>query len=298
MGESDRILERKVLNKQLFIWRLVAIIMTLAIFSLIYSKGNGFKTSPYIASISIDGEIFENADREKNLTKIAEDSNIKAVILNINSPGGSSFGGESVYNSIVEIRKRKPVVAVMGSIAASAGYMVTLPANHIIARNSTITASIGAIFISPEFSELAKKLGVNFIVLKSGQFKSEPLPFNGPISQEVKKMLESLIDNQYDMFFAMVEKHRKIPIAKLRAIADGRVLTGSQALNAGLIDQIGANKEAVEWLASQNIDVKHLKVQELPLYETKRLSLFSDFKSTILGAKSFLQMFSNTSVRV
>jgi protease-4 len=298
MGDADRILERKVLNKQLFIWRVLAITMIFAIFSLIYSRSNNFRGASYIASISVIGEIFENADREKNLARIAEDPNIKAVIFNITSPGGSSYGGESLYGSILEISKRKPVVAVMGTLATSAGYMASLAANHIIARNSTITSSIGAIFISPEFSELAQKLGVNFIVLKKGRFKAEPLPFKGPITPEAKQMIGSLLDDQYNMFFAMVAKHRKIPKSKLMELADGQLLTGSQALRAGLIDQIGSNKEAMEWLAAQNIDVEHLKVQEIPLYETKGFSLLTDLKSMILSATSFLKMFASTDIRV
>ena len=300
MGTSDKILEKRTLSKQLFIWRVVAIVMIAAIFFLIYSKTKNFKNRPYIASISIFGEIFENHIREKKLAELAEDPRIKAVMIHISSPGGTSYGGESLYNSILDIKRKKPVVVVMGTLATSAAYMAALGSDHIIARNSTITASIGAIFMSPEFSELAKKLGVNFIVLKKGKLKADPLPFNGPINKEAKQMINSLLDNQYNMFFEMIVKHRKISKNKLAVIADGRIVTGSQAFEYGLIDQIGAEKEAYAWLASKSINVKALKTQEVSLYRSEGIGLlsFKDLKSVIMSLKNFLGIFSRSNVQV
>ena len=294
MGISDQILEKKVLSKQLFIWRVIAIIMIIIILLLAHHKTMSFKGKSYIASISVGGEIFENRIREKKLARIADDSRIKAVIFHINSPGGTTYGGESLYHSIAEIKKKKPVVVVMGTLATSAGYMAALGADHIIARNSTITASIGTMFMSPEFSGLAKKLGVNFIVLKKGKLKSEPLPFNGPINKESKRMINSLLENQYDMFFDMVAKHRKIPKHKLIAIADGRIVTGSQALTLGLIDQIGAQKEAVEWLSTKNINVKKFKIKEISLLKSdgiRTILSLKSLKSVIMDLRKFLKIF-------
>jgi protease-4 len=295
MGAADKILEQRVLSKKLLFWRAAAIVAIVIMFFLVYSKGSTLKQSQYIASISVVGEIFEDGIREKNLAKIANDPQIKAVIFNISSPGGSSYGGESLYSSILEIGKKKPVVAVMGTMATSAGYMAALGANHIIARNSTVTASIGTIFIYPEFSELAKKLGVQVVVLKKGKLKAEPLPFNGPITPEAKQMITSLLEDQYNMFYDMVARHRKIPRNKLEALSDGRVLTGSQALSYGLIDQIGANKEAIAWLNSQNKRLKNLKVKEIPLYEARKMFGFDDLKSMLVNLKDILRMFANSS---
>jgi len=291
MGASDKILEKKLLRRQLFIWRILTILAIAAIFLLAYSKNGKFAEKSYVARIAITGEIFEDRLRETKLAEIAENPRIKAVIVHISSPGGTSYGGESLYNSILEIKKKKPVVAVMGTLATSAGYMAVLGADHIVARNSSITASIGAIFISPEFSELAKKIGVKFVVFKKGKLKAEPLPFGGLINEEVKQMINSLLDNQYSMFFEMVAKHRKISQDKLAVIADGRVLTGEQAFECGLIDQIGAEKEAREWLNSKGIDMKAIEIKKVSLEKAdgiRNIFSFKDFKSTILDLRGIL----------
>jgi protease-4 len=296
MGDSDKILERKALNRKLFIWRVLAVVMTVALLFFACSKAPNLKAMSYIASISISGEILEDPIREKKLSDIAKDSKIKALIVNINSPGGTSYGGESLYNSIAKIKAKKPVVVVMGTMATSAGYMAALSADHIIARNSTITASIGALFLSMRYGELTKKLGVNFVVLKKGKLKAEPLPFGGPISEEAKKMIDSLLDDQYGMFLDMVLKHRKLSNASIEVIADGRVLTGSQAFKYGLIDQIGATDEALAWLSSRGISVKSLKVIDIPLYDPnnmKKIFYFKDIKSVI---KDIIRIFSGISM--
>ncbi|NRA73903.1 MAG: signal peptide peptidase SppA [Rickettsiales bacterium] len=293
MGTSDQILAKKFLSKQLFIWRIAVIALIIVILFVGYSKIIQPTSNPYIARVYIRGEIFEDPIREQGLAKIANNPKIKAVIFHISSPGGTTYGGESLYHSIYDINKKKPVVVVMGTVAASAGYMASLGASHIIARNSTITASIGALFISPEFSELAKKIGVNFIVLKKGKLKSEPLPFNGPINKESEAMINSLLEDQYNMFFNLVVKHRKFSKQKLMTIADGRILTGSQAFDAGLIDQIGAEKEAFEWLSSKDTTLKKLKIKGVSLLKPRGIKTIfplDDLKSAIIGLKDLLKL--------
>lgn len=297
MGVSDEILEKRSLKRQLFIWRVSAILTIIAILFLGYSKVISPRRNAYIARIYIGGEIFEDPIREQGLAKVAKDSKIKGVIIHISSPGGTTYGGESLYHSIAAISKRKPVVVVMGTMATSAGYMASLGASHIIARNSTVTASIGILFISPEFSELAKKLGVNFIIMRKGKFKADPLPFNGPISKESEKVLNSLLEDQYNMFFDIILKHRKISKQVLTSVADGRVLTGSQAFEVGLIDQIGAEKEAVAWLSSKNKKFSKLRIRDISLSRPKGIKTIfpiDDLKSMIVNLKDFFKLFASS----
>jgi len=224
----------------------------------------------FIAEVNIEGVIFQNKYRSKVLEKIAKDDKIKAVLVNINSPGGGIVGSEVLYENLKNISLSKPIVVLMGSVAASGGYMAAMASDHVIARNGTLTGSIGVIMESPNVAELAEKVGVKFNSYKSSPLKAAPSLFENP-SEYVNKVIQSSIDDSYSFFVSLVMDSRAKKInKKYQKIAfDGRVFTGRQALKVGLIDKIGGKKEALDYLSKQNID-KDLALKEVKIYKEEK----------------------------
>jgi protease-4 len=178
------------------------------------------------------------------LERARKDDDIQAVVLRIDSPGGSPAASEEIYREIKRVRSIKPVYASMGDVAASGGYYVASACNRIYADNSTITGSIGVIFESTNLSGLFKKLGVNVEVVKSGKYKDIGSP-NRPMTPEEKKLIQSMINDTFDQFIDAVSEGRKMPRAKVKSLATGAVFTGRQAKGLGLIDDIGGLRETV-----------------------------------------------------
>ena len=272
---SDYLLDRLQLKSKISFWR-NAVLCVLAVF-LIYSvsKSSGNTSASilqesHIARIVIDGEIVEDSYREQLLEKLAENDSAKAVIMQLNTPGGTAYGGENLYNSIRKISNKKTVVAVIGTGATSAGYMVAVAADSIFAGNTSITGSIGVILITEEFSELAKKLGVGFIVLKSGDLKAEPL-FNHKMTDKVKEVTMELIMDDHNFFVDLVSERRQMPRDQVLNLADGRVFTGRQALGNKLIDAIGDEDAAVGWLVVNKDIAKDLPIKDLALYKEEKM---------------------------
>jgi len=276
-------------------WKNIALL--LAVFSVLLAVrfifGGGlsqeFVEGDYIAEIKIEGVIFEDDFRSKILKEIAEDKLIKAVIVNIDSPGGGIVGSEILFDDLRTIAAKKPIVVLMGSLAASGGYMAAVASDYIIAHNGTLTGSIGVLMESPEFTELANKIGVKFNSYKSSPLKGSPSPFekSNPLVNSV--IQESLADS-YQFFSELVRDRRGVKINPKFAstVFDGRVFTGRQALRVGLIDEIGGKDEALSYLSGQKIDVKKLTVKEVKI--TKDEEKFFDKIFSILpffnGAKS------------
>lgn len=224
----------------------------------------------FIAEVNIEGVIFQNKYRSDVLAKIANDDKIKAVIVNINSPGGGIVGSEILYEDLKNISKKKPIVALMGSVAASGGYMASVASQYIIARNGTLTGSIGVIMESPEMTQLADKIGVKFNSYKSSPLKGSPSLFEKP-TPYVDNVIQSSIDDSYDFFVGLVlgSREKKIKKQYLKIAFDGRVFTGRQALEVGLIDEIGGKNQALNYLYKKNID-KNLPVKEVKTYKDEK----------------------------
>ncbi len=261
-------------------WKNVAFLFALFSLLLAFKLMNGGRLSDelvdgnYIANINIEGIIFEDDYRSKVLEKVATEKNIKAVIININSPGGGIVGSEILFNDLRNIAKEKPMVVVMQSLAASGGYMAAVASDYIIAYNGTLTGSIGVLMESPEVTDLAAKIGVKFNSYKSSPLKGSPSPFEKSNSL-VDRVIQESINDSYKFFADLVKERRGEKInAKLKhVIFDGRVFTGRQALEAGLIDQIGGKKEALTYLEANKIDVKKLPVKEVDIIEKKDIFL-------------------------
>jgi protease IV len=281
------------LKNKLHKWKNIAIISI--IFSIIISLKIIFGGSlndvvtegNFIAEVKIEGIILEDDYRSKILNKIAENKNIKAVIVNINSPGGGIVGSEILFNDLSYIASQKPIVVLMGSLAASGGYMAAIASDYIIAHNGTLTGSIGVLMESPQLTELADKIGIKFNSYKSSPLKGSPSPFEKP-NFAINKVVNDSIKDSYQFFTELVLSKRSEKIApNLRGIAfDGRFFTGRQALKVGLIDEIGGKKDAINYLQTKNIDTKKLEIKEIKVFEEKKI-----FLEKIFGSMDFLQDF-------
>jgi protease-4 len=248
--ETDLLLDRRRLKRRLFAWRVVAVLAAV-IAVLVAIGGNGLPVrGSHLARLSVTGIITENRKLTEAVAALADDASVPALIVFINSPGGSVAGGESLHDAIALVAAKKPVVAVMGGTAASAGYMIAMPAARVFAREATLTGSIGVLLETGEVSGLLGKLGVTAEAITSGPLKDQP-SFIRPLSPEGRDVLHGLVMDMYDQFVGMVAAGRHMSIDKVRQLADGRAYTGRQALGLGLIDQIGGEPEARRWLEAQ-----------------------------------------------
>ncbi|WP_033070617.1 signal peptide peptidase SppA [Thalassospira australica] len=253
--DADILLDRRRLKKSIFRWRVVAVVAVLAVI-VIGLSGTAVKDSvmgtlgPKIVEITIEGVIAEDPYLLDALSAIEEDSDVVGVIVHINSPGGTMVGGETLYEALRRIGETRPIVAEMGTVAASGGYMTAIAADHIVARRGTITGSIGVIFQSMNFTGTLEKLGVEPMTVKSGPLKAAPNPFE-PVDAAAKSAMQGLISDMFEVFVGMVADRRDLPVDTVRSLADGRVYTGQQAVANGLIDEIGGRREALSWLEEE-----------------------------------------------
>jgi protease-4 len=168
-------------------------------------------------------------------------------LLYVNSPGGTTAGGEALYQGLREIAKKKPVVAQFGTVAASAGYIVGLATDHIVARGNSITGSVGVIVQWPEVVQLLDKLGVKMNEVKSGPLKASPSPFE-QLDEPSRKVAEGMVNDGFKWFVSLVETRRGVKAADIPGLMDGRIFSGREALQSKLVDQLGGEDEAVKWL--------------------------------------------------
>lgn len=262
--DADYLIDRHRLKRRLTFWRVTAIVIAVALIALAIGRFTGATSQSYIARLDVDQIIINDEDRLKALDAIIDDTNVKALLVKINSPGGTIVGGEALYHALVRVNEKIPVVAVMGDLATSAGYMIAVAADHIVARQGTITGSIGVLFQTTEVTELLNNLGISVDAIKSGPLKAEPSPFK-KMTPEVREATQSLVDDMYAMFVGMVATHRDMSPQKARSLADGRVFTGRMALKEGLIDAIGGEREAIKWLTEEKGLDGELPVQAIKI---------------------------------
>jgi protease-4 len=260
--ETDLLLDRRRLKRRLVFWRVFAVV-ALVVAVLAGLRGAGLRPEgAHITRVSVNGIITEDRKLTESIDKLATDSRVKAVILSIDSPGGSVSGGETLHDAIARVAAKKPVVVTMGGLAASAGYMIAVPATRIFAREATLTGSIGVLLETGEVSGLLGKLGISAEVVRSGPLKDEP-SFVRPLSPAGKDVLQGLVNDMYGQFVDMVAAGRHMDPAKVRALGDGRAYTGRQALGLGLVDAIGGEREAKAWLVSAKGVPAGLPVEDL-----------------------------------
>lgn len=256
--EADLLIDRRRLKRRLALWRALALLLAaggvgLFAFDRVGSDALGGVALPgreHVARLTVRGVIAEDRKRADALDRLARDRAVRAVVVVIDSPGGSVGGGEALFAQLRTIAERKPVVAVLQGTAASAGYLVALSAERVFAREGTVTGSIGVLLQSVDASEALARLGIRAETIASGPLKDQPSPFR-PLTPEAREALNRVVQDLQDQFVARVVASRRLPEAAVRAVADGRVLTGRQALAAGLVDAIGGEREARVWLAAE-----------------------------------------------
>jgi protease IV len=249
--EADAIAARRVLRRKVTFWR----VATIAIFSgallalALFAGGQSGTYHDHIARIRIDGLITGDEKTIKLINEVEREDHAVAVIVRINSPGGTTVGSEALYESLAKLAEKKPVVAVMDTVAASGGYIVALPSHRIFARGNTITGSIGVIFSWPEMSKLLEMVGVKMEEIKSGELKAAPSPY-APMTPKTREVSAAMVADSFQWFTGLVAERRKLSQARVLELSDGRVYTGRQALAADLIDELGGEDQALAWLES------------------------------------------------
>lgn len=198
-----------------------------------------------IGLVKVEGVIKSSDTYLKLLDKLEGDEDVKAIVLRVDSPGGVVGACQEIHDKVKEISQKKPVVVSMGSIAASGGLYISVPATKIVANPGTITGSIGVILQSYNVKQLADKIGIKVITVKSGKFKDLLNPFREP-DKKTLQILQTLIDDSYNQFVEAVAEGRKLPVEKVKKFADGRIFTGRQAKELGLVDELGNFDRAVE----------------------------------------------------
>jgi protease-4 len=260
--DSDLLVDRRRLKRGLYFWRTAAIVIALALVFIAAGRMGPLGGEDYIAHLEITGVILNDRDRIDALQHIAEDERAKALLVSIDSPGGTVVGGEAIYRVLRNVAAKKPVVALMDDTAASGGYMVALGADRIFAHEATVTGSIGVIMQAAEVTELLDKLGIKSIEIKSSPLKAQPSPFE-KLTPEARRVTQEVVDDIYDMFVKMTAERRKLTPERARQLADGRIYTGRQAVANGLIDQIGEEADALEWLTMERGIAEGLPVRDV-----------------------------------
>jgi protease-4 len=267
MLETETVLDRRRLRRSLSFWRGAGIAGLVLAFGALALGGDTFSTlsgQKQIARIAIEGTITEDREQLKMLKEITEDDSVAGVILYVNSPGGTTTGGEALYEALRTLAKKKPLVAQFGTVAASAGYIVGLATDHIVSRGNTITGSVGVIVQWPELAQLLDKVGVKVNEVKSGRLKAAPSPFE-PLDEAGRKVAEGMVQDGYKWFLSLVEERRGVKGKDIEGLTEGRIFSGREALAAKLVDEIGGEDEAVKWLQDvRQVDKKAKVIDRKP----------------------------------
>ena len=262
-------------RKRILMGFLIIVALLVFFFSVLYFIGQyterqgRFAFGDKIAIVEIKGVITQSSEIIEEIQQYQEDEGVKAIILRIDSPGGGVGPAQEIHREILKIKTKKKVFTSMGSVAASGGYYIACASDLIVANPGTITGSIGVIMQFSNFEELLKKIGIKGIVIKSGELKDTGSPFR-EMTPEEKKIMQGVIDNVHQQFIQAVAEGRKLDRSKVTQIADGRILTGEQAKQLGLVDQMGNLQDTID------IASKMLKIEGKPtvLYPKKKFSLW------------------------
>jgi protease IV len=258
--DADTIVDRRRMRRKLTFWRVLAVVLAIgavvAAGAALRMPGSTLLTGQggaAIARVSITGLIRSDQERVEALQRL-EKSRAPAVIVHINSPGGTTAGSEQLHDSLMRIREKKPLVVVVDGLAASGGYITALAGDYIVAQETSLIGSIGVLFQYPNVGDLLKTLGIKVEEVKSSPLKASPNGFE-PTSPEARAAIESIVSDSYAWFRNLVKVRRQLDDAGLERVADGRVFTGRQGVPLKLIDELGDERVAIAWLAkARNID--------------------------------------------
>jgi protease-4 len=288
--EVDVLIERRRLKRRLGLWRLGAVLGALALIVVWLSRDGGpllhLGLGDHVARVWITGLIKEDWDRQKLFEELANSPRVKAVVVHIDSPGGTASGGEAIYESLRQIASKKPVTAVFGGVAASAAYLSGVACDHIVARGNSLTGSVGVFFQWPDVSGLLNAVGVKVETIKSGPLKANPSPFE-PLDEAGRKLVEKMVSDSQKWFVGLVTGRRRITGQSLEELKTGRVYSGREALAVGLIDEIGDEKTALAWLEKERGLSKSLSVIDWKPEHSDGFGAFRSAAQAILGIFGF-----------
>lgn len=283
--DADQIVDRRRMRRKLTFWRVVAVLaLVLAVGGTAYVSQRGSLsavTAGSIARIKISGLIRGNQERVEALERLGR-SSARAVIVHVDSPGGTTAGAEQLHDALVALKAKKPMVVVVDGLAASGGYIAALASDHIIAQSSSLVGSIGVLVQYPNFTDLLKTVGVKVEDVKSSPLKAAPNGFE-PTSPEARAALAAIVMDSYEWFRGLVRNSRKLDGPALERVTDGRVFTGRQALELRLIDELGNEKTALAWLERE----KGISATT-PVRDYRLSPRFSDLSFLHLAAVSLL----------
>jgi len=259
---ADYLIDRRRLRRKLSFWRIAAFaVLIIALGAAAYRWTDGLSVSRHhIARLSLTGVL----TGDRNTLKLIDDirkSQASAVLVSIESPGGTTTGAERIYDELRRLSEKKPVVAVVGTMAASGGYIAALGTDRIFARGNSLVGSIGVLFQYPNFAKVMDTVGVKMEEVKSSPLKAAPNGFE-PTSPEARAALASLVSDSFDWFKSLVKERRHLDDRELAAVADGRVFTARQGLPLKLIDEVGGEREAIAWLEKEKNVAKNLPVRD------------------------------------
>jgi len=267
---------------------LLVLLIVFSIFFALIQKRIPFGESNRVALVRIEGMIMDSKDTIAELKGYVKDPFIKAIVLRIDSPGGAVVPAQEIYEEIRKAAQEKNVIVSMGSVAASGGYYIASPATKIIANPGTLTGSIGVIMEVPNMSGLMDKLGIKTEVVKSGRHKDMASVFRG-IGKEERMILQKVLDNVHEQFIRAVAEGRTLLYEDVKKIADGRVFTGEQALEVGLIDELGSLEDAFD-IAAQ---LSGIEGEPVVVSKKERFSLLNLLK----GPKELIENLPSVSLK-
>lgn len=268
--DADHIVDRRRMRRKLTFWRVFTVLLAVVLVvggGLYLARPQGVGGgSGYIARINITGLIRADQQRVEALERLSKSTTARAVIVHINSPGGTTAGSEQLHDALIRLKATKPLVVVVDGLAASGGYIAAMAGDHIVAQSSSLVGSIGVLFQYPNVSDLLKTVGVKVEEVKSSPLKAAPNGFE-PTSPEARAALESIVMDSFAWFKGLVKERRQMDDALLTKVSDGRVFTGRQAIELKLIDGLGDEKAAVAWLAKEKSIDANLPVRDFQLRE-------------------------------
>jgi protease IV len=272
--DADLIVDRRRMRRKLTFWRVLAVVLiALVVIGAAALIGNrtGFAgAGAYIARVTIQGLIRDDQERVQQLDRLGQSSTARAVVVHVDSPGGTTAGSEQLYDALMRLKERKPLVIVVDGLAASGGYITALAGDHIVAKQTSLVGSIGVLFQYPNVADLLDKIGVRVETIKSSPLKASPNGFE-PTSPEARAAIESIIKDSYAWFRGIVQDRRHLNDDELQTVADGRVFTGRQGIGLKLVDEIGDEGAGIAWLAKEkNVNAK------LPVRDYQLHNRFSD----------------------
>ena len=280
-ADAEFLIDRRRLRRKLSLWRVLGIGgLIVAVGTVGYRARSGTEmfgfaaVKPQIARISIGGFIAGSESTTNLIKRVGESSAVKGVVLSISSPGGTTTGSEELYRNLRALAEKKPMVAFVDGTAASGAYITAISADHIVARETALVGSIGVLFQYPDLSGLLDKVGVKLETVKSSPLKAEPSGFN-PTSPEARAALAAIVSDTFGWFKGLVAERRGMNEAELAKVADGRVFSGRQSIPLKLVDELGAERQAVSWLETAKGVTKDLPVEDWKPKSGRGLTLWS-----------------------